>query len=142
MIASTWRAAGGRPRPDAQKGREMLTAAENERLTRGGPGTPCGELMQRYWHPAATVQLEDAPVRKVRILGEDLVLFRDRSGHLGPTGCCSSKRKPALELGVVCRPGRIRGPLPSGLLGEDLHPPSLRERVRMRVTSQRSILRR
>jgi hypothetical protein len=40
--------------------------------------------MRRYWHPvAATVQLEDNPVRKVRIVGEDLVLFWDRSGHLG-----------------------------------------------------------
>ncbi len=38
-------------------------------LTRVGPGTPCGELMRRYWHPiAATVQLEANPVRKVRIL--------------------------------------------------------------------------
>ena len=62
----------------------MLSTAENEMLTRVGPGTPCGELMRRYWHPiAATVQLEDNPVRKVRILGEDLVLFRDRGGNLG-----------------------------------------------------------
>ena len=62
----------------------MLSKEENEMLTRVGPGTPCGELMRRYWHPvAATVQLEDNPVRKVRILGEDLVLFRDRSGSLG-----------------------------------------------------------
>jgi hypothetical protein len=54
----------------------MLTREENEMLTRVGPGTPCGELMGRYWHPvAATVQLEDNPVRKVRILGEDLVLY-------------------------------------------------------------------
>jgi 5,5'-dehydrodivanillate O-demethylase len=62
----------------------MLTREENEMLTRVGPGTPYGELMRRYWHPVtATVQLEDNPVRKVRILGEDLVLFRGRSGHLG-----------------------------------------------------------
>jgi hypothetical protein len=65
----------------------MLTKEENEMLTRVGPGTPCGELMRRYWHPIApTVQLEDNPVRKVRILGEDLVLFRDRSGNLGLIG--------------------------------------------------------
>ena len=56
-------------------------------MTRVGPGTPCGELMRRYWHPiAATVQLDDNPVRKMRILGEDLVLFRDRSGNLGLIG--------------------------------------------------------
>ena len=65
----------------------MLTTAENEMLTRVGPGTPCGELMRRYWHPVAVMaQLADDPVRKVRILGEDLVLFQDRSGHLGLIG--------------------------------------------------------
>jgi len=62
----------------------MLSQEENEMLTRVGPGTPCGELMRRYWHPvAATMQLAENPVRKVRILGEDLVLFQDRSGTLG-----------------------------------------------------------
>ena len=41
--------------------------------------------MRRYWHPvAATVQLVENSVRKVRILGEDLVLFRDRSGAVTP----------------------------------------------------------
>jgi MFS family permease len=50
-------------------------------LTRVGLGTPRGELMRRYWHPiAATVQLKDNPVRKVRILGDDLVFFRNRTG--------------------------------------------------------------
>lgn len=63
----------------------MLSKEENEMLTRVGPGTPCGELMRRYWHPvAATVQLVENSVRKVRILGEDLVLFRDRSGAVTP----------------------------------------------------------
>lgn len=62
----------------------MLSKEENDILTRVGPGTPCGELMRRYWHPvAAMVQLTENPVRKVRILEEDLVLFRDRSGNLG-----------------------------------------------------------
>jgi 5,5'-dehydrodivanillate O-demethylase len=62
----------------------MLSKEENEMLTRVEPGTPCGELMRCYWHPVATTaQLADNPVRKVRILGEDLVLFRDRSGNLG-----------------------------------------------------------
>ena len=62
----------------------MLSVQENERLTRVGPGTPMGELMRRYWHPvAATVELKENPTRAVRILGEDLVLYRDRSGTLG-----------------------------------------------------------
>ncbi|HLH75318.1 MAG TPA: Rieske 2Fe-2S domain-containing protein, partial [Candidatus Binataceae bacterium] len=62
----------------------MLTQEQNEYLTRVGPGTPCGELMRRYWHPIyPEVKLRDNPVAKVRILCEDLVLFRDRSGRLG-----------------------------------------------------------
>ena len=79
----------------------MLTTAENEMLTRVGPGTPCGELMRRYWHPIApTVQLEDDPVRKVRILGEDLVLFRDRGGHLGLIGPRCPHRAMHMEFGI------------------------------------------
>jgi len=55
----------------------------NKLLTEVGPGTPLGELMRRYWHPVGvSSQLKDLP-RRVRILGEDLILFRDRSGHAG-----------------------------------------------------------
>ena len=55
----------------------------NKLLTEVGAGTPLGELMRRYWHPVGlSAQLRDLP-RKVRILGEDLILFRDRSGHAG-----------------------------------------------------------
>jgi 5,5'-dehydrodivanillate O-demethylase len=56
----------------------MLTQAENETLTRVGPGTPGGELLRRYWHVAgAAVELsEERPIKTVRMLGEDLVLFR------------------------------------------------------------------
>ncbi|HVB06602.1 MAG TPA: Rieske 2Fe-2S domain-containing protein [Acidimicrobiales bacterium] len=62
----------------------MVTASENERLTRVGAGTPLGELMRRYWQPIApTAMLDDDPVRKVKLLGEELVLYRDRSGTFG-----------------------------------------------------------
>ena len=62
----------------------MLSARENERLTRVGPGTPMGELMRRYWHPvAASGELAGEPTKAVRLLGEDLVLYRDRGGALG-----------------------------------------------------------
>ncbi len=55
----------------------------NKLLTQVGPGTPCGELLRRYWHPIATsADVQDVP-RKVRVLGEDLVLFRDRKGRAG-----------------------------------------------------------
>jgi hypothetical protein len=55
----------------------LLTQEENEMLARVGPGTPAGELPRRYWHPVAiAAELpEDNPVKFVRILGEELVLF-------------------------------------------------------------------
>ncbi|HEY3115488.1 MAG TPA: Rieske 2Fe-2S domain-containing protein [Chloroflexota bacterium] len=56
----------------------MLSQAENELIAQTGPGTPCGELMRRYWQPAALS--EELPVGgaplPIRLLGEDLVLFR------------------------------------------------------------------
>jgi len=63
----------------------MLTAEENERLTRVGPGTPGGELLRRYWHPISVAQelTEENPTKFVRILGENLVLFRDKTGRIG-----------------------------------------------------------
>ena len=49
----------------------MLTAEENERLTRVGPGKPAGDLMRRYWQPiAATAQLSDNPVKAIRVLAK------------------------------------------------------------------------
>jgi len=63
---------------------DMLTREENERLTRVGPGTPAGELLRRYWHPVAVAnELKEQPTKFVRILGEDLVLFKDKSGNAG-----------------------------------------------------------
>lgn len=55
----------------------------NALLTEVGPGTPCGEFMRRYWHPVAlSERVTDRPDR-VRILGEDLIIFRDRKGRPG-----------------------------------------------------------
>jgi phenylpropionate dioxygenase-like ring-hydroxylating dioxygenase large terminal subunit len=55
----------------------------NRLLTEVGPGTPCGELMRRYWQPiAVSGRVTDLP-RKVRVLGEDLILFRDKKGRPG-----------------------------------------------------------
>jgi 5,5'-dehydrodivanillate O-demethylase len=63
----------------------MLTQEENAILTQVGPGTPGGELLRRYWHPIAiAAELTDEnPTRFVRVLGEDLVLFKDKSGNVG-----------------------------------------------------------
>lgn len=59
----------------------MITEEENNLLTRTGKGTPCGELMRRFWQPAALS--EDVPADKpfaVQLFGEELVLFRDGTG--------------------------------------------------------------
>ena len=59
----------------------FLTEEENRKLTRVGPGTPGGELLRRYWYPVAPLHqlTEESPTAFVRILGEDLVLFKNRS---------------------------------------------------------------
>jgi 5,5'-dehydrodivanillate O-demethylase len=62
----------------------LLTAARNEKLTRVGPGTPMGELLRRYWQPiAGASELDSNPIKTVRLMGEDLVLYRDRGGRYG-----------------------------------------------------------
>ncbi|MGH7829126.1 MAG: Rieske 2Fe-2S domain-containing protein [Candidatus Binatia bacterium] len=63
----------------------MFTKEENELLTHVGPGTPAGELLRRYWLPVAVAQelTDESPTMHVRILGEDLVLFRDKRGRVG-----------------------------------------------------------
>jgi phthalate 4,5-dioxygenase len=64
----------------------MLRAEENEILTRVGPGTPMGGLLRRYWTPAcltAEVPEPGGPPTRVRLLGENLVTYRDTSGRVG-----------------------------------------------------------
>ena len=79
----------------------MLTQEQNERLTRVGPGTPGGELLRRYWQPlAASADLVDKQTKKVRLLGEDLALFRDRSGKLGLVAELCPHRRCSLAYGV------------------------------------------
>jgi 5,5'-dehydrodivanillate O-demethylase oxygenase subunit len=80
----------------------MLTQEMNERLTRVGPGTPMGELMRRYWHPiASSSELNDEnPTKEVRLLGEDLVLFRSAAGKLGLVEPSCAHRKANLAYGV------------------------------------------
>ena len=55
----------------------------NELLARVGPGTPCGEYMRRFWQPVLPSDLFTTRPRDVRILGEDLLAFRDGSGRPG-----------------------------------------------------------
>jgi 5,5'-dehydrodivanillate O-demethylase len=80
----------------------MLTQAQNERLTQTGPGTPMGELMRRYWHPvAATVDLNPkSPTKFVRLMGEDLALFRTMNGQLGLVQHRCAHRGTSLAQGM------------------------------------------
>src|SRR5947199_10081510 len=64
----------------------MLSKAENELLCAVGPGTPMGDVFRRYWLPAIrSIDLPEAdcPPERVRLLGEDLVGFRDTYGRVG-----------------------------------------------------------
>src|SRR4051812_26971137 len=66
----------------------MLTREENELVTRVGPGTPAGQLLRRYWQPAALT--EELPVGgaplPVRLLGDEPVLSRAEQGRPGLIG--------------------------------------------------------
>ena len=64
----------------------MLSREDNDRLTRVARGTPMGDLMRRYWMPAAfadSVARPDGPPLRVKLLGEELVLFRATDGRIG-----------------------------------------------------------
>jgi phenylpropionate dioxygenase-like ring-hydroxylating dioxygenase large terminal subunit len=92
-------------------GIKPVSVAENERLTRIGRGTAMGEVMRRYWMPACLAseipQPDDPPVR-VRLLGENLVAFRDTSGAVGLVDAlCAHRRAPLFfgrneECGLRC----------------------------------------
>jgi len=70
-------------------------------LTEVGPGTVCGEYLRRYWMPVAmTDQIGDLPYR-LRVLGEDLVMFREKGGRLGLVHLHCAHRNMSLEFGIV-----------------------------------------
>ncbi len=80
----------------------MLSREENELLTRVGPGSPMGELVRQYWIPALfTRELPepDGDPMRVRLLGEDLVAFRDSSGQIGLLGNHCPHRGASLFFG-------------------------------------------
>jgi 5,5'-dehydrodivanillate O-demethylase oxygenase subunit len=81
----------------------MLTREENELLTRVGRGTPCGELLRRYWHPVAAAGefTEEKPIKPVKILEEELVVYRDKRGKYGLVGEHCPHRLASLAYGRV-----------------------------------------
>jgi phthalate 4,5-dioxygenase oxygenase subunit len=89
----------------------MLKPQDNDRITRVGPGTPMGNLLRRYWQPALLAEElaePDGPPVRVRLLGEDLIAFRDSSGAVGLVDAfCPHRRAPLFfgrneECGLRC----------------------------------------
>ena len=88
----------------------MLTREQNETLTQVGPRTPMGDLLRRYWFPLAPkAEVDDVGMRPVRLLGEDLVLFKDGEGRYGLLAEQCSHRLASLCFGLVEQDG-IRCP--------------------------------
>ena len=80
----------------------MLKESQNRLFQETGPGTPMGELMRRYWHPiAAAAELDDAPAKPVRLMGENLVLYKDLSGAYGLIGRHCPHRRADMSYGFV-----------------------------------------
>ena len=81
----------------------MLSEETNQLLTRVGPGTPMGDLLRRYWMPIAGVTEFDHQntQRAIRLLGEDLVLYRDKSGTFGLVDRHCPHRRADLAYGFV-----------------------------------------
>jgi 5,5'-dehydrodivanillate O-demethylase len=89
----------------------MLTQEQNEQLTRVSPGTPMGELLRRYWQPVCAVAelTEEKPRKRIRILGEDLVVFREPEGSYGLVAEHCAHRGCSLYYGFL-EDGGIRCP--------------------------------
>lgn len=80
----------------------MLSQELNDQLTQVGPGTPMGALLRHYWYPVALVSdLEDFPVRRVRLLGEDFALWKQPEGGYGLVQEKCPHRHASLVYGVV-----------------------------------------
>ncbi|HEY3118576.1 MAG TPA: Rieske 2Fe-2S domain-containing protein, partial [Chloroflexota bacterium] len=81
----------------------MLTTEENELLTRIGPGTPCGDLLRSYWQPVffAHELTPEHPKARIKILDEELVIFRDDDGNYGLVGEHCQHRGASLYYGFL-----------------------------------------
>jgi nitrite reductase/ring-hydroxylating ferredoxin subunit len=78
---------------------------EDEELTHTGPRTPCGEYLRRFWQPVAlSRELNDLPLA-VKILGEELVVFRDKGNRVGVLKLHCSHRGTSLEFGIISEQG-------------------------------------
>jgi len=89
----------------------VLDAKQNAMLSLTGPGTPGGEFMRRYWQPVALSKdvTRGGQPKAIRIMSEDLVLFRDDAGRAGLLGLHCSHRLTSLAYGRV-EDGGVRCP--------------------------------
>jgi phenylpropionate dioxygenase-like ring-hydroxylating dioxygenase large terminal subunit len=89
----------------------LLSREQNDLITRTAKGTPAGELMRRYWQPAALVDelAGNRPIRPLKLFGEDLVLFRDEHGRYGLVGRHCPHRGTDLAYGRL-EDGGLRCP--------------------------------
>lgn len=80
----------------------MLTQEKNDRLTRVGPDTEMGQYLRRYWHPVAgESEFDNQAIKPIRILGEDLVLYKDLSGNYGLVERHCPHRSADMSYGYV-----------------------------------------
>jgi nitrite reductase/ring-hydroxylating ferredoxin subunit len=95
------RTRGPKPKAGSFDGYRRREVPKPDReLTEVGPGTPGGEYLRRFWQPVAFARdLPESPLR-VRILGEDLVVFRDRGGRVGVLHLHCAHRGTSLEFGI------------------------------------------
>jgi len=116
-----------------------LSDQPDEELTQVGPGTPCGDYLRRFWHPVFLAKdLGDLPVA-LKILGEELVLFRDLSGKLGlvhqrcPHRLASLEYGRCEEHGIRCCYHGWHFDTDGTLLDAPGQPPHLNDRLKRRV---------
>ncbi len=121
----------------------MLSREDNERVTRTGKEAPAGGLLRRYWQPAGLVEELDGdrPLKAVRLMGEDLVLFRDDTGRYGLVGRRCSHRGVDLKFARI-EDGGLRCPLHGWLydvsgrcLEQPAEPPGGNFRAKIRHTA-------
>ncbi len=80
----------------------MLTPEQNNLLTQTSAGTPMGELLRRYWWPIAGIsEFDEQPTKPVRLMGEDLTLYKDKGGKYGLLDRHCPHRRADLTYGFI-----------------------------------------
>ncbi len=80
----------------------MLSEEQNQRLTQVGAGTPMGEVLRRYWHPiGGESEFKTRATKTVRLMGENLVLYKDLSGNFGLIDRHCPHRRADMAYGML-----------------------------------------